>query len=360
VVVALAAVVLGCGGGGGGGGGSNGSSATTATTANPTTTATTVTTATNGTSAGTDGNAGNLPANRVFYVEDDPTGTTYDVKFIAEDGSGAGTYQAGFPLDSTANSPDPSAPGQIVFAAQPAGSTKLGIYRNTSTSTSGATTIVAPSYGEIISLQVARDGSKVVYVAANTLGGDPGVYVVSTNPGATPVRLDDALDASLSSAGDRVVYNKYPASGGLPDIYVFVLGEGAPHRITNDSPDEAEPQFSKDGSQIVFSQSVSGSDRYRLVKVNLQTGATAVLDPLPTASLRGPSFNSDATRVSFVGQSPTDDSVNGIYTASATDGTGLSKLVTSVRLMPVTYWTTPLGRGPGGIPFGLNLPRRKH
>lgn len=357
VAAAFAAIVIGCGGGGGGGGGSTSSTAGTVAGTTASTTSTAGTTATDGSSAGTDGSLGALPQNRIFYAEATLDALHYNVLFSSEDNTVTGTYASNLSFD-TPSSPDPSAANQIVFAFQPTGSPKYGIYRNTSISLTGATTIVAPNYGEIDSLQVSRDGSRVVFIAAVSAGGTQGLYSVPTAAGSAPTKLDNAVDASLSSSGDRVVYSSYPLGGSLPDIYIRKFTESSPHRMTNNTLDEADPQFSKDGTKIVFAQQVGTTDRFRLAVCNVATGVVTTLDPIPTASVRGPSFNGDGTRISFVVQSSTD-SVNGIYTTDTATGATATQVLASVRLQTSTYWTTINGRSPGGIPFGLNVHRKR-
>lgn len=351
----FAAIVIGCGGGGGGGGGSTSATAGSSAGSDAGSSAGGVT---DGTTAGTDGGVGSLPQDRIFYAEATEDALHYNVLFTSEDHTVTGTYASNLSFD-TPSSPDPSAANQIVFAAKPSGATKFGIYRNTTISTVGATTIVGNIYGEIDSIEVARDGSRVVFVAAVTAGGTLGVYSVSTTVGSAPTKLDNALEASLSSSGDRVVYSNFPAGGSLPNIYVRKFSESTSHQLTNNTLDEADPQFSKDGTKVVFAQQVGTTDRFRLATVDLSTGTLTTLDPIPTASVRGPSFNGDASRISFVVQSPTD-SVNGIYTTDTATGTTLTQVVSSIMLQTSTYWSTTSGRSVGGVPFSFGLHRRRH
>lgn len=366
VLTALAALVIGCGGGGGGGGSNGSDGSTNAGTTNSGTTNAGTTNAGSSSDAGgtggTDGGAGSLPQDSVFYVETTPGSNpvTYDVKYTKEDGSGQGTYATGVSSDVAPASPDPSAAGKFVFAAKPAGSATYGIYRNSSVSTAGATTIVDPSRGltEVRTIQVARDGSKVVYVAATSTSIDAPfrLYVVSTTAGSVPTLLDLAESAAISSDGLKVVYSKFPSGESDTELYVRFFADSSAIRLTSNSLFDDDPQFSKDGTKAVFSQQVSTStQRQRLGIIDLSSKAVTNLDPVPAGYQVAPSFNFAANRVSFVvlGNAP---GVSGVYT-SDTSGANVTKVLASDDLRAATYWSTPTGRA-GRPSLGLGFSRR--
>lgn len=359
-LTALAALIIGCGGGGGGGNNST------------TTTGTTGTTGTSGTSSstsgaagsiggGTDGGTGALAANSIYYIVNGAN-SGYDVKVTKEDGTGTGTYATGLSADSPVASPDPSSSGRLVFAASITTNGALGIYRNTSASTTGATTIVTPRYSEVDSLMVSRDGKKVVYVAA-TSGGNPQLYVVATTGSGTPTLLDgdEIVAADLSSTGNIVVYEKLPSTGSTT-LFARDLTATNPIQLTqSDGRDRDEPQLSKDGSKVAFSQD-DGTGRHTLATLSAVGGAITTIDPFPgtTVSVRAPSFSGDGTRLVFVAEG--DSTTNtGLFTCDL-NGANLIQVPNTVAPLPLRslYWTNAGGRAAGqGLSLHLNRPRAK-
>lgn len=356
------ALIIGCGGGGGGGGNSTNSTTSTTSTDTGGTNPTTTSGAAGSIGGGTDGGTGALTPNAIYYLTVNPT-AGYDVKYTNEAGTAAGTYATGVTdLAPYAVSPDPSSSGRLVFAAPATSSSStLGIYRNTSATTAGATTIVTPRYSEIDSLQVSRDGTKVVFVAATASDATPHLYVVPTSGSGTPTLLDGdyIISADLSSTGNLVVYEKLPSTGST-ELYVRDLSATAPVQFTNDAFDQDEPQFSKDGSKIVFSQD-DGTGRHVLGLLSSAGGTITKIDPFPgtAVSVRAPSFNSAGTRIAFVAEG--DQTTNsGVFTCDAT-GANLTQVPGTYppSPLPSLYWTNAGGRAVGNLWLHLNRPRTK-
>ncbi len=361
--VLLAGIVIGCGGGGndknngstnatsGSNSGSNAGTNAGTTASNP------------GGTGGTDGGTGNLPQDSIFYTVSSGAGTgTYDVRYVKEDGTGSGVYATGVSGDAPPASPNPAVSGQFVFAAKPTGSNAYGLYKGTVASATdpNTTRILAPSLGQISTLQVSRDGSKVIYVGATSASSNvQNLYVVSAS-GGVPTQIDsDVFSASLSSDGSKVVYSKAPTGSDILELYVRFLNETASTRLTNNDVYDDDPQFSKDGTKIVFTQQVSGSTHERLATINLTAGApyaATTFDPVPTSDFqRGPSFNSAGTRVSFVVIGV--PGAQGVWTSNV-DGSDARQIVANDNLLSPTYWSTPNGRSIGGQTLGLSRSRR--
>ena len=372
----LAAIIIGCGGGGGGGGGGTGSTGTTGTTGTTGNTGTTGTTgnpgATTGVSIGGDATTGTtgtgtLVANAIYFIQLGNDGQTYDVKYTTEPAAGAGvnpplTYATGLPTDSPVASPDPSAAGKTVFANAPSGG-QFGVYRGTNpASSAGAQTIVNAVYDHIDTIQVARDGSRVVYVAAPA-GEDPHLYyaLVSANPASAPtapVLLDggNVTSAQINPAGTQVVYSRVDTSG--TNLYVRTFSASASKLLIASAGDHAEPQYSKGGpSRVVYSVGASENARH-VIEIITPIGTTGRVDPFPAGSdisMRSPTYSPDGLRIAFVGES-TNVSESGIYSCDEL-GQNLRKIADGI-IQPSIYWTTAEGRGQGGISLLLNGPRR--
>ena len=382
VSVMFAAVVLGCGGGGGGGGSSsNGSTNSGSTNSGSTNSGSTNSgNTTAGATSGTDGGSGQLPTDVVFYaVPNGGSNFAYDVRYVSPDGTGDTIYASNVANGAPVASPDPSAAKRVVFAYRASASANYGIYRKVLTDSStpldptGADVVVAPAYAEVTTLQVARDGSKVVYVAGN--GISDSLYSAPTSSTTVPTALDTAVDtASLSADGTKVVYSKFPDDNTATEIYVRFLSAPTadPIRLTNNDEYDDDPQFDKTGKKVVFAETVA-QGRERLAIVNDLTAkpvVVSVIDPsIPAGTspatadniLRAPSFNGaltdDGLKISFVVKS-TISGASGLYTVNL-DGSSPQQIVPSTLLLNATYWTTPQGRAFARQTFGLSLPHNR-
>lgn len=342
VTTLAAALVIGCGGGGGGND-DNGSGSTTSTT--DTGGNTTI-------GGGTDGGSGNLQPDCIYYLQTGAGG--YSVKFANEGGTAAGTLATGLTGVNPVAVPDPSATGRILFVA--ASGSRFGIYRNTTASTTGAQVIVAPTYTEIDSLMVSRDGTRVVYTAAPTDGDNPHLYTAVVGSAAVLLDGDYVLSADLDSDGAHVVYQKLPAAGDS-ELFTRDLAASAPVQLTNNDLYEDDPQFSKDGTKVVFSLAPENG-RAVLGYLTAGSGVVTTFDPLPgsATNLRAPSFNGSGTRVAFLAEGEAV-AQSGIDTCDLTGGSPLQVVGGDPLPLRSLYWTNATGRAVGISGFHLRVKR---
>ena len=349
----LAALVIGCGGGGGGG-------------KKPSTTGTDGTTGTSGTSGtttagnggtlggATDGGSGNLAPNSIYFLVGNGGG--YDVKVTSEANPNPTVFATGLPADAPVATPDPSATGRIVFAATDANG-QIGIYRNSSISLTGATSFVKPQFTEVLTLQVSRDGKRVVFVATPPGANEPRLFTATL--GGTPVLLDSGfvVSAELGSDGTRVVYERLTDDDS--ELFLRDINATAPVQLTNDAVDESQPQFSKDGKKVVFS-TLSADGRSTLGTLDAAGGAITPIDPFPgtTVNAYAPSFNGAGTRIAFVAEGDTVEE-SGVFTCDLAGGN--VQRVASGDPLPLftVYWTNATGRGPSGLTYHLNPPFKR-
>src|SRR5688500_11497481 len=94
------------------------------------------------------------------------------------------------------------------------------------------------------------------------------------------------VDPALSRNGSLLAYASDRAGTGGLDIWVQSVGGSDPLRLTSDAADEAEPSFSPDGSQVVFSRRDTG-----LYVVGALGGEPRLV--APTAWARSPRFSPD-------------------------------------------------------------------
>jgi hypothetical protein len=372
----LAALLIGCGGGGGDSGGTSATATTstaTATTSTSTTSTSTTSTSTTSTSTtststtststtststtSTSTTSGFWPPNQVFYSELSPT--TYEVRHM--DPSGANdTSLAVLDNNYAALTLNPAVANQVVFAYQTSPTAKLGIYKNSSPSIVGATEIMPPSFDSVGSLQVSSDGSTVYFVADSKVTTGK-LLKVNIATGAAQ-QLDTAEAAHINIAGDLLVYSKLLTNNVTA---LFVRGVGAADtatRITDTSFNSTFPQWSKDGSRIVFSSDKGTDGSYDLYMVNPDGSGLTRLTNTPQTDELGGSFNDNGSMVSFVVLAA-DGSLSGIYRVD-TSGVDANRLQLKAVLNPgdTTYWTSANGRGYGEFAFVLDrrMKRARH
>lgn len=361
VIASLFAIIIGCGGGGGGGGSTNAtatattstattstattSTATTSTSTTSTSTTSTSTTSTSTTaggtattsSAGTTGTAGDFPPDKVIYSE--TSGVNENLSYMDPDGTN-NVLIATLSPNFTALAPSP-ADNRVAFAYSSNGTTNPNykILVNTSLSQVGAVTVDPATYIFVASMQFSQDGTKIIYVA-QTSTGTSGVYVANADGTGTPVRLDEADDASLSPSGQYVVYTRFFSNG---EICVKKVDNTGFVRLTSNSAEDFLPQWSKDGTKIVFSSDRTASN-FNIFSM-LANGTSPTQITTSTEDEYGSSFNNDATFVAFTRLS-SNTSLSGVYKIAATGGSETPLLLSSAIRTPV-YWTSANGQRGG-------------
>jgi len=355
VLVALAVAVIGCGGGGGGGGTST-TSATGSTTAtnSSTSSSSTSTSATTGTTGSTAG-SGALPANVIFYTQLDGTpDNAYDIRYITPNGTTDTALVTGIPgtFELVAINPNN---GQYVFAAQATAGANYGIYSNTTVSLTGATQIIAPTFNDVASLNVSQDGAHIVFLGALTSTSNYGLYVITPTSGLT-IPIDTGNTSTISPDNVTVAYSNFSPS--TTQIFLYNITSGTKTQLTSNANFNDYPQFSKDGTHLLYAQLPSGGTNYSLVYSN-GSGSSVKNIPNPSGlDIRGGSLNSSASTIAFVGRS---SSTVGLYTI-ALSGSPQTTLKTSPLLSTNgVYWTTTLGRGIGSPALPASrVTRRRH
>ncbi len=355
VLSTLLAVLIGCGGGGGGtttvGGGDGGPGGGIGGGIGGTVAGNTVSGAT---TAGATNSGGILAANTIYYGSG-----LNSLNKVNPDGTGVAVVGTSVAAITTFAS-DPSVANQFLFSFTDAGTGKLGLYRNTTLSLTGATQIVAPTYDSVYSLQVSPDGSTLYFVA--DVAGDTTKLRKVAKSGGAPVVLDDAQTCALNFSGDTLVYEKLV--GSFSNIFKRGVADSAvPVRLTKSTArNDYRPQWNKQGNRVIYisADTVALADVF---SVNSEGNDVRQLTNTIDLDEFAASYNDDSTKfVTTVGA--LDLSQSGLY-VSDTSGTNINR--TFILPVPNTtealYWSSNLGRSKvgGGVSWSkLNPAVRSH
>ena len=105
----------------------------------------------------------------------------------------------------------------------------------------------------------------------------------------------DAREPQFSADGTEVVYHGY--ADGTWDIYALNIDDGAIRQLTKGPFDDREPVFAPDQSSIVFSSDRSGN--YDIWQLNVQSGELRQLT-YATQDEYSPSFMESGTAIAYV------------------------------------------------------------
>lgn len=128
------------------------------------------------------------------------------------------------------------------------------------------------------------------------------------------------------AAGEMLLFTR--ARAGYGEATLFVAdADGTNERLLLESGDiECCPWVGRDGSRVVFAV-VTPDGQIAPGVINIDGSAYQVFDlPQDGLNLGAGPFTPDNTRIAFEGFHPTDPAAAGIYTGSATDGSGLSRV----------------------------------
>jgi Tol biopolymer transport system component len=295
----------------------------------------------------------------VFYTVPGLDNTEF--RYIKPDGTGDTSF-ATLPSNVAAVGLNAGVASRLVFAHRDNNAAKYGIYRNATVNMTGATTLVAPAYDFVSSLQVSSNGEFVYYVG--TTGNVDALYKLPINGGApTTLVTSGVFSAHVSLAGDRVAFSQIQSNNRGAIFVRSTANVDVPVQLTDfegtDGFDADYPQFSKDGARIVFSSNRLSTITFDLWTVPSVGGNFQRLTNTPDADEIGASFNGTGTMVSFVAID-IDSEKTGIWrTSSTTVGGGRTALRLSSSVGSSTYWTTANGRASRGADLRLDQRRRR-
>jgi Tol biopolymer transport system component len=242
------------------------------------------------------------------------------------------------------------------YTSQGGSTPSYALYKNSSVDITGAVPLTPVEFKSFGSIKITPDGTKVVFTAS--LGaGDSGVYVVGID-GSGLTKLDDADDADISPTGTRIVYTRFRPTDSHSEICAKNLDSSGFAQLTNNASDDILPQYSKDGTKIVFASDRVGGH----FEIFSMTSAGASQTKLTTDSDAdfGATFSPDASQIAYTRIS-TDTSLTGVYKKAATTATATALLYASPGIDLPIYWTpatTLRSRGPHGMPFTIGTSDR--
>jgi Tol biopolymer transport system component len=105
----------------------------------------------------------------------------------------------------------------------------------------------------------SSNGEQIVF--ASNQDGDEELYIVGSNGGRVEQLTDnDAIDTSpeFSPDGSLIVYTSDADSPGFTEVYTYAAENGAIARLTDDSGNNYAPSWSPDGSRIAYVSDKSG------------------------------------------------------------------------------------------------------
>jgi len=154
----------------------------------------------------------------------------------------------------------------------------------------------------------SRDGSRLAFVSK--AGKDDAIYVMDVQRDAILhklvfAELNGLVSPGFSPKGDELVF--VGISGGRSDLYTVDLADKKLRRLTQDRFSELHPQWSPDGSAIVFATDRgNGTDESKLLFgdndlaiYSFATKEIALLAELPGDAIN-PQWSADGSEVAFV------------------------------------------------------------
>lgn len=242
------------------------------------------------------------------------------------------------------------------------GGSGIRLYRgNGALSITSATQLGAQTWDVITDMQVSSDGSTIVFTGAQTPTDPIEVWKIGSN-GSGLARLDAGNEFSVSPVvgSTEIAFVKDNAAGTASELYTrsytTTSATVSATQLTTFGQTVATPNFTKDGSKIVFSRllpTTPAGDQYDLFSLTASGSGLTQLTNSSAISEIGGSFNEAMNRLSYISFDATNPT---FLQVSDSGGANPNVLVTDSGLSFTTYWTSSIGRGTDGIGFRVSRP----
>jgi hypothetical protein len=370
-VVTALAVVIGCGGGGGatsvtdtGSTATNTGSTATNTGSTATNTGSTATntgsTATNTGSTATNTGNGVLPPNVILFSQNDASDANYSIQALSPTAKTPTAILSNIPPTINPIVLNPAVKNQYIAAVQANSTALYGIYATTGATATGAKTIASPAFALVYTISVSNSGSSIVFTGSDSTGQTDSLYYVPSS-GGTPTILDSGEACQIGPDNDSIVYSKFV--GLNTQLFIYSLSKKTLTQMTSDVTDHDMPQFSKDGTKIVFQKGYQHAGGYEDYGIAIMTVSTKTEIDLPNAGQineTGPSLNGTSGSVSFIASDGIPYAI-ATQTATGAAGSTYSALYSNSGLNPSgsTYWSSSTGRGIARVSYGVARGRKR-
>ena len=290
-----------------------------------------------------------IPGNALVFTLPGSAADKSEIRVMGMDGSDEKTFATinsgiqGFSIN-------PANRTQKFFGAQRASTGKYGIWRNTALDPTSAISVVTPAFDAIYTVSVTKDGKKVLFTATED-NAAPKLYVAdATKMNGKATALDEAVSFALSPDGKDVVYSKLNEKS--LDLFKRKLSEEKPTKIVANAGDDDAPQYSKDGTRIVYtSNKPNGLRDIYTCKAN-GTDELMVTNTVADDEF-SPSYNADGSAIAYIIPS---GAAAGVYRIPSAGGSRVSvKVADNVSDV---YWTEGTGRNKTMQPYTLNRPAK--
>jgi|GEM_PF-1241995 len=318
---------------------------------------------TNGTTNGTSSGNGVLPTNVILFSTLNGSNNSMNLEAISPTGSSPTTILANIPPTMDPIVLNPAVKGQYIAAIQASAGSLFGIYSTTGATTTGDSLVAKAAYALVYTLAVSNSGGAIVFTASDAGDDTDSLYYVSSN-GGTVSTLDAGEECAIGPDNDSIVYSKFV--GLNTQIFIRSLSKGTVTTMTTDGTDHDYPQFSKDGTEIIFQKGFTkgtAGNQYEDFGTAIMNVKTRTEVDLPNPSQineTGPSLDGASDTVSFLVSDGIPVAV-ATQAASGAAGTNYKVLYANENINSggSTYWTSSSGRGIGVVSYGMTRSHRR-